>query len=304
MATSLQQGIDAAKAGKLNLALEHFKNAIVEEPKNPDVWVWLAGIIDDVDKQTIFLKKALELDPDNRPAQRGLAYLKRQKYVPSQEPIASSEAIPPNISNTTDDTPEEIDPAYLTANVESFAKQVEALGDPQAPTQEELIIEAKSKTLKPKKPWLEIFIYGFTLIVFAIIGVLIGLTIKNRDHNLSLPTPTVSPILGEPDEGVFLYVNMQYYKLELSHNEPSDDSILLSTSNPQPIIITNSTILKASRLNIVDEFGGIHDYTLEKIDDNKNRLSLDHQLNPGRYCLVHPLSEGELSLYWCFKITD
>ena len=47
MGNSLQQGIEAAKAGKLGLALEHLKNAVVEEPKNPEVWVWLAGIVDD-----------------------------------------------------------------------------------------------------------------------------------------------------------------------------------------------------------------------------------------------------------------
>ena len=44
MGNSLQQGIEAAKAGKLGLALEHLKNAVVEEPK-PEVWVWLAELL-------------------------------------------------------------------------------------------------------------------------------------------------------------------------------------------------------------------------------------------------------------------
>lgn len=304
MATSLQQGIDAAKAGKLNLALEHFKNAVVEEPKNPDVWVWLAGIIDDVDKQMVFLKKALELDPDNRPAQRGLAYLQRHKYVPSEASFSSSDAIAHEISNHTDEQLEELDPTFLTANVESFAKQVDALGDPQAPSREELIMEAKSKTLKPKKPWLEIFIYSITLIVFAIIGVLIGATLKNKNQNISLPTPTVSPVFGEPGEGVFLFVDNHYYKLELSYGKPPEDSMLIKTSTLKPDIITNTTVLKASRLSIIDEFDQNHNYTFEKIDENKHKISPDHQLAPGRYCLVHPLSDGEPSLYWCFFITE
>jgi len=82
MTSSLQQGIDAAKSGMMEQALVHLKDAIVEEPENANVWVWLAAIIEDEEKQTIFLKKALEIDPANRPAQRGLAFIERKKYIP------------------------------------------------------------------------------------------------------------------------------------------------------------------------------------------------------------------------------
>ncbi len=82
MTTSLEQGIEAAKSGQMEQALAHLKDAIVEEPTNAEVWVWLAAIIEDEAKQTIFLKKALELDPSNRPAQRGLAFIERKKYIP------------------------------------------------------------------------------------------------------------------------------------------------------------------------------------------------------------------------------
>ena len=51
MASSLQQGINAAKAGHADKALEFLKDAIIEEPQNADVWVWIAAIIDDLDKQ-------------------------------------------------------------------------------------------------------------------------------------------------------------------------------------------------------------------------------------------------------------
>lgn len=82
MTSSLQQGIDAAKSGMMEQALVHLKDAIVEEPENANVWVWLSAIIEDEEKQTIFLKKALEIDPSNRPAQRGLAFIERKKYIP------------------------------------------------------------------------------------------------------------------------------------------------------------------------------------------------------------------------------
>jgi len=84
MTTSLEQGIEAAKSGQMEQALAHLKDAIVEEPTNADVWVWLAAIIEDESKQTIFLKKALELDPSNRPAQRGLAFIERKKIHTAQ----------------------------------------------------------------------------------------------------------------------------------------------------------------------------------------------------------------------------
>ncbi len=61
MASSLQQGISAAKTGQMQQALEFLKDAIIEEPQNADVWVWIAAIIDDLDKQEIFLEKALVL---------------------------------------------------------------------------------------------------------------------------------------------------------------------------------------------------------------------------------------------------
>ena len=82
MTSSLQQGIDAAKSGMMEEALVHLKDAIVEEPENANVWVWLSAIIEDEEKQVIFLKKALEIDPSNRPAQRGLAFIERKKYIP------------------------------------------------------------------------------------------------------------------------------------------------------------------------------------------------------------------------------
>jgi len=82
MASSLERGIEAAKSGLMEEALTHLKDAIVEEPENANVWVWLSAIIEDEEKQTIFLKKALEIDPGNRPAQRGLAFIERKKYIP------------------------------------------------------------------------------------------------------------------------------------------------------------------------------------------------------------------------------
>lgn len=81
MGTLLQDGIDAAKSGRMEEALQLLRRSAEENPQNADVWVWLSAIIDDEEKQTEFLQKALEIDPENKPAQRGMAFLKRKKFI-------------------------------------------------------------------------------------------------------------------------------------------------------------------------------------------------------------------------------
>ena len=81
MGTLLQDGIDAAKSGRMEEALQLLRRSAEENPQNADVWVWLSAIIDDEEKQTGFLQKALEIDPENKPAQRGMAFLKRKKFI-------------------------------------------------------------------------------------------------------------------------------------------------------------------------------------------------------------------------------
>jgi tetratricopeptide (TPR) repeat protein len=81
MGTLLQDGIDAAKSGRMEEALQFLRRSAEENPQNADVWVWLSAIIDDEEKQTEFLQKALEIDPENKPAQRGMAFLKRKKFI-------------------------------------------------------------------------------------------------------------------------------------------------------------------------------------------------------------------------------
>lgn len=81
MGTLLQEGIDAAKSGRMEEALQLLRRSAEENPQNADVWVWLSAIIDDEEKQTEFLQKALEIDPENKPAQRGMAFLKRKKFI-------------------------------------------------------------------------------------------------------------------------------------------------------------------------------------------------------------------------------
>ncbi|HNZ15405.1 MAG TPA: hypothetical protein PKI51_05300 [Anaerolineaceae bacterium] len=305
MGTSLQQGIEAAKAGKLGLALEHLKNAVVEEPKNPEVWVWLAGIIDDEEKQRVFLNKALELDPDNVAAQRGIAYLQRQKYVPSQSSVTENKLATEKSPQSEDEPDLEYpDPNDLTMHVETFAKQVDAIGDPQAPSQAQIVRESKTLKTKPKRSIVDILIYGLTLIVFTIIGILIGATIKNR--NIIPPEPTeqaqISP--QSPGDGVFLSVNNVFYKMALGQNEPPADDGIPSIMARLPKIVVNNALLIPAKLKLLDENNNDISFTVEENPDTSFTISPTSGLAPGQYCLLHPISDENQAFYWCFKVLE
>ena len=305
MGTSLQQGIEAAKAGKLGLALEHLKNAVVEEPKNPEVWVWLAGIVDDEEKQRVFLNKALELDPDNVAAQRGIAYLQRQKYVPSQSPVTENKLAAEKSPQSEDELALEYpNPNDLTMHVETFAKQVDAIGDPQAPSQAQIVRESKTLKTKPKRSIVDIIIYGLTLIVFTIIGILIGATIKNR--NIIPPEPTeqaqISP--QSPGDGVFLSINNVFYKMALGQNEPPADDGIPSIMARLPKIVVNNALLIPTKLKLLDENNNDISFTVEENPDTSFTISPTSGLAPGQYCLLHPISDENQAFYWCFKVLE
>lgn len=305
MGTSLQQGIEAAKAGKLGLALEHLKNAVVEEPKNPEVWVWLAGIVDDEEKQRVFLNKALELDPDNVAAQRGIAYLQRQKYVPSQSPVTENKLATEKSPQSEDEPDLEYpNPNDLTMHVETFAKQVDAIGDPQAPSQAQIVRESKTLKTKPKRSIVDILIYGLTLIVFTIIGILIGATIKNRNIILPEPTEQAQISLQSPGDGVFLSVNNVFYKMALGQNEPPADDGIPSIMARLPKIVVNNALLIPAKLKLQDENNNDISFTVEENPDTSFTISPTSGLAPGQYCLLHPISDENQAFYWCFKVLE
>ena len=70
-----------AKSGLMEEALAHLKDAIVEEPKTP-MYGFGFQLSLKTKKTNHLPKKALEIDPGNRPAQRGLAFIERKKYIP------------------------------------------------------------------------------------------------------------------------------------------------------------------------------------------------------------------------------
>jgi tetratricopeptide (TPR) repeat protein len=317
MASSLSQGIEAAKSGQMEQALAHLKDAIVEEPENADVWVWLAAIIEDEDKQTIFLKKALEIDPNNKPAQRGLAFIERKKNIPPKpgeklsdytKPIGVFKAEPAKFSmESTPQPPAESAPAAEVAEpaqptAELVSPPITEASPNRASTAAQSTSSASTASAPSRKAWVDILIYGVILMAFVVIGILIGTTLLNVDIPfLTKPTPVLSML--PPSEGVFVLENGQYAEMKLSLNAPQTEDGIPLTSQTQPQVVINNQVIKLERLQFVDEEGKPVAFTTVPAENGTAILSPQEALDPGRYCLVFNLNadRGE-ALYWCLQV--
>ena len=315
MESSLEQGIEAARSGQMEQALAHLKDAIVEEPENADVWVWLAAIIEDEDKQTIFLKKALEIDPSNKPAQRGLAFIERKKYIPPKpgeklsdytKPIGVFKSTPAqfNVETPTPAAVENVSVETPSASAPAAEEQPEATPVGQAPASS---APSSSAVVVPSAPhkhktWVDILIYGVILMAFVVIGVLIGTTLLNVNIPfLAKPTPVLA--VPPSTEGVFLFENGQYTEMALSLNAPQTEEGIPVTSQTQPQVVINNQVIKLERLQLVDEQGNPLAFTTVPAENNMAILAPQQALAPGRYCLVFTLNadRGE-ALYWCLQV--
>ena len=298
MTSSLQQGIDAAKSGMMEQALVHLKDAIVEEPENANVWVWLSAIIEDEEKQTIFLKKALEIDPSNRPAQRGLAFIERKKYIPPKAGEKLSDYTKPiGVFKT---------PSQAAANVSASAQADRPAPQPQPVAVSPLPVAAPqpASVPTPRRPWLDILLYGLTLTVFIIIGILIGTTLLNVDIPfLTRPTPVLTT--QPPSEGVFALNEGQYAEMELFYALPETEDGIPQLANKQPSVVINNLFITLDRLQLLTENGEPVAYTTTPAENNMQVLQPAEALEPGRYCLVLKFNpEKTEALYWCLKVID
>ncbi|MGV7975783.1 MAG: tetratricopeptide repeat protein [Anaerolineaceae bacterium] len=308
MTTSLEQGIEAAKSGQMEQALAHLKDAIVEEPTNADVWVWLAAIIEDETKQTIFLKKALELDPSNRPAQRGLAFIERKKYIPPKpgeklsdytRPIGIFKAAPAQIQVEQEPEPTPAPEPQIVLPTPA-AEETPA----PAPAAEEPPKKQSTRAQKPLKTkvWLDVLMYGVTLMVFIVIGILIGTTLLNVNIPfLTEPTPVLT-VLPE-NEGVFLLENGQFTEMALNLNVPKEDTGIPVTKQTLPELVVNNQVISLERLQLLDEAGLPVAFTTRPVKDNIHLLIPQEALAPGRYCIVFTLNvDRNEALYWCLRV--
>jgi tetratricopeptide (TPR) repeat protein len=303
MASSLQKGIQAAKAGRMQEALDFMKDAIIEEPQNADVWVWIAAIIDDLDKQEIFLKKALEIDPDSIPAQRGLSYLYKRKRDETSirgdrlsdhtRPISPFPGSQPSINSAERSGWSKLD----MNNMDEIAKG------------ENEIKNQKSKGggffhNLPKLNPLESILLVVVVIVFCFIGLLAASALFDFDLPLNFLTSNKPSLAAEPPyPGVFLYENSIYFDIQQHEGLPKRLDGLPSSSEEKPLIVIWQSLADMDEVRLVYQTGEVIPFSTYQGKNDAKLVQPLSILNSGLYCLQQPLDEKN-SYYWCFNVTD
>ena len=305
MMSSLQQGINAAKTGHTQEALSFLKDAIIEEPQNADVWVWIAAIIDDLDKQEIFLEKALEIDPNNIPAQRGIAYLNKQKQHEgsAQENHLSDKTRPisPFPSSTATNVQKQ-DQGWLKPS------KVEQQDNSIPPQQDKISTEGQKIAKNPNKLSLfEVSLIGIVVIVFSFIGLLTASSLFEFELPLDFLNSNQPKLSAEPPyPGVFLYENETFFDIQQHKGIPTQDVGIPTSFNTNPVIVFWQTDVPSEQIKLIFESG---DYISLETYQGKGGADLFQSktnLATGLYCLQGPLQSPLIdnSTYWCFKIVS
>jgi len=82
MNTPLELGIAAAKSGRKKEALEYLHEAIRNNPNDILALLWIAGLSDEPTQQERYLRRVLQIDPNNQSAQKGLNQLAQLQAPP------------------------------------------------------------------------------------------------------------------------------------------------------------------------------------------------------------------------------
>lgn len=83
----LQEAMDAARAGKRAHARDLLTRLLRTNQNNVEYWLGMSSVVDSIKEQIYCLEKALEVDPDNEVAQRGLVLLGGRPGDPNIVPI-------------------------------------------------------------------------------------------------------------------------------------------------------------------------------------------------------------------------
>jgi len=305
MTSSLQQGINAAKTGHTQEALNFLKDAIIEEPQNADVWVWVAAIIDDLEKQEIFLEKALKIDPNNIPAQRGLSYLNDRKeheaFIQDNQLSDETRPISPFPSSTGTNVRKK-DQGWLKPSKD------EQQDISIQPHQYKNSTEGQKVAKNPNKLSLfEVSLIGIVVIVFSFIGLLTASSLFDFELPLDFLNNNQPKLSAEPPyPGVFLYENEIFFDIQQHKGIPTQDVGIPTSFNTNPMIVFWQTDVASEQIKLIFESG---DYISLDTYQGKGGADLFQSktiLATGLYCLQGPLqspSNGN-STYWCFKIAS
>jgi twitching motility two-component system response regulator PilG len=79
----LREAVAAVKKGDRNVARTLLREIVHGDPRNPQAWLWMAGVAESVAEVTHCLEKVLEVEPDNQMANERLSMLRLLRYTAS-----------------------------------------------------------------------------------------------------------------------------------------------------------------------------------------------------------------------------
>ncbi|MBN1483626.1 MAG: tetratricopeptide repeat protein [Chloroflexia bacterium] len=88
VARLLEEGIAAARAGNKAQARQLLMRVTELDQVNEQAWLWLSGVVDDLEEMQICLENVLTINPQNERARKGLIWLQGKLDKPSSPPPA------------------------------------------------------------------------------------------------------------------------------------------------------------------------------------------------------------------------
>jgi hypothetical protein len=86
----LRQGLDAARAGQTTEARELLLRVVEIEPRNEMAWMWLTGLVDDLEDKIIACENVLTINPANDKVRAYLDRLLQQRPAQTGQPIGAA----------------------------------------------------------------------------------------------------------------------------------------------------------------------------------------------------------------------
>ena len=80
----LREAVAAVKKGDRAVARTLLREMIHNDPRNPQAWLWMAGVAESVAEVTHCLEKVLEIEPENQMANERLSMLRLLRYTMSE----------------------------------------------------------------------------------------------------------------------------------------------------------------------------------------------------------------------------
>ena len=109
-----KRGIAAARAGRNDEAREYLIAAVEADERNEQAWLWLGGVMPELEDKIVCLENALTLNPANEPVARKLKQLqlKREMQRPEADPLPTP---PPTTGRESNLPPAATQDLYLNS---------------------------------------------------------------------------------------------------------------------------------------------------------------------------------------------